>query len=93
MAHSRTPVREEHRSKQRQGQTYAFIDAQNVHLGVKQLGWVVDWWRFQVYLDDKSGVSKAFTFFAYIEKNQPLYTKLQFLESLQSKISRKERTP
>ena len=39
---------------------YAFIDAQNVHLGIKSLGWKIDWKKFRVYLKDKYKVANAY---------------------------------
>ena len=32
-------------------ENYAFIDAQNLHRGIKSLGWDLDWERFRVYLN------------------------------------------
>lgn len=34
---------------------FAFIDAQNVHRGIKSLGWNLDWGKFRIYLKDKVG--------------------------------------
>ncbi len=56
---------------------YAFIDAQNVHLGIKSLGWELDWARFRVYLRDKYRVTEAYLFLGYLPDNQKLYTYLQ----------------
>lgn len=56
---------------------YAFIDAQNLHLGVRDLGWEVDMQRFHRYLMDKYGVTKAFLFIGYKPGNEKLYTYLQ----------------
>ncbi len=39
---------------------YAFIDAQNLHRGIKSLGWELDWVRFRVYLKEKYGVDTAY---------------------------------
>jgi uncharacterized LabA/DUF88 family protein len=55
----------------------AFIDAQNVNLGIQQLGWKLDWRRFRVYLQEKYGVSQAFLFIGFTPKNKALYTFLQ----------------
>lgn len=57
--------------------TYAFIDSQNVNLGVKSQGWSLDFSRFRVFLRNKYGVDKAFLFIGYVIYNQPLYTRLQ----------------
>lgn len=56
---------------------YAFIDSQNVNLGVKELGWKIDWRKFRVYLKEKYGVETAYIFIGYIEENQDLYQSLQ----------------
>ena len=56
---------------------YAFIDAQNVHLGIKSLGWKLDWKRFRVYLRDKYAVSNAYMFLGFVPDNQKLYSYLQ----------------
>ena len=56
---------------------YAFIDAQNVHLGIKSLGWSLDWKKFRVYLKDKYNISTAYLFIGFIQSNQDLYSLLQ----------------
>jgi uncharacterized LabA/DUF88 family protein len=56
---------------------YAFIDSQNLNLGVKSQGWVLDFLRFRRFLKDKYKVGKAYLFIGYISGNQVLYTKLQ----------------
>ncbi|MEK7061425.1 MAG: hypothetical protein AAB954_02075 [Patescibacteria group bacterium] len=44
---------------------YAFIDSQNLNLGVRSLGWRLDWRKFRQYLRNKYNVTKAFTFIGY----------------------------
>lgn len=56
---------------------YAFIDAQNLNLGVRELGWRLDFKKFRVYLHDKYNVSRALLFIGFIAENQSLYTELQ----------------
>ena len=56
---------------------YAFIDSQNLNLGVRSQGWILDFSRFKKYLEDKYGVSKAFLFIGYFPGNEALYTYLQ----------------
>jgi uncharacterized LabA/DUF88 family protein len=56
---------------------YAFIDSQNLHLGVKESGWELDFGRFFVYLKEKYHVTKSFIFIGYIPGNEKLYTSLQ----------------
>jgi len=56
---------------------YAFIDRQNLNLGVRSQKWILDFRRIRVYLLDKYKVQKAFLFIGYMPENQDLYTKLQ----------------
>lgn len=56
---------------------YAFIDAQNTHLGIKYLGWSLDWKKFRVYLKEKYTVENAYLFMGYMPSNQGLYARLQ----------------
>lgn len=56
---------------------YAFIDSQNVNLGVRALGWKIDWKKFRIYLRDKYGVSEAFFFIGYIKDYASLYAFLK----------------
>lgn len=56
---------------------YAFIDSQNVNLGIKELGWKLDWKKFRIYLKEKHAVGTAYMFIGYIEENQDLYRSLQ----------------
>ncbi|KKS45298.1 MAG: hypothetical protein UV08_C0004G0019 [Parcubacteria group bacterium GW2011_GWA2_42_18] len=56
---------------------YAFIDAQNLHRGIKSLGWKLDWERFRVYLNEKYGVDVAYIFIGYLPENKELYVYLQ----------------
>ena len=56
---------------------YAFIDSQNVNLGVREFGWHLDFHRFRMYLQEKYGVKKAYLFIGYIPENQNLYKVLQ----------------
>lgn len=56
---------------------YAFIDSQNLHKGIKDLGWGLDFWKFRVYLRHKYHVTKAFLFIGYLPTNTNLYRSLQ----------------
>lgn len=56
---------------------YAFIDSQNLNLGVQSLGWKLDFKKFFIYLKDKFKIQKAFLFIGFIDKNQNLYKKLK----------------
>lgn len=62
---------------------YAFIDSQNLHLGVSKdivrnnriiyKGWNLSFKRFRGYLFYKYRVSKAFLFIGYVRNNTQLY--------------------
>ena len=56
---------------------YAFVDSQNVNLGVRELNWRLDWKKFRIYLREKYGVRKAYVFIGYLPENQNLYRVLQ----------------
>ncbi len=56
---------------------YAFIDSQNLNLGVKELGWTLDFARFRKYLSDKFHVSEAYLFIGFIPAQEQLYKSLQ----------------
>lgn len=56
---------------------YAFIDSQNLNLGIRDEGWKLDFKKFRKYLEDRFNISNAFLFIGYIETNQSLYTFLQ----------------
>ena len=52
---------------------YAFIDSQNLNLGVQKMGWKMDWRRFRKYLQDKYNVTHAYMFIGYMVENESLY--------------------
>ncbi len=56
---------------------YAFIDAQNLHRGIKSLGWSLDWYKFRIYLQEKYHVDTAYVFIGYIDSQQDTYALLQ----------------
>ena len=56
---------------------YAFIDSQNLNLGVRSQGWRVDYKKFRLFLKNKFNVDQAFMFIGMIPTNQSLYTELQ----------------
>lgn len=56
---------------------YAFIDSQNLNLGVRSQGWKLDFTRFRVLLSEKYKVEKAFLFIGYMPRNKVLYTRLK----------------
>lgn len=56
---------------------YAFIDSQNLNLGVRSEGWSIDYAKFRLYLKNKYQIDKAFMFIGLVQNNQKLYTSLQ----------------
>lgn len=56
----------------------ALIDGQNLHLGTKTDGWILDHKKFKVYLSDKYGVKEAHYFMGYLKHEyNDLYISLQ----------------
>jgi uncharacterized LabA/DUF88 family protein len=56
---------------------FAFIDSQNLNLGVRSQGWKLDWRKFRQYLRNKYNVKEAYLFIGYKPGNEALYTNLQ----------------
>jgi len=76
--------------------TYAFIDSQNLNLGVKSQGWKLDWRKFRQYLNNKYNTKKAYLFIGQLAGNESLYTYLQecgyiliFKPTLEHKVNNK----
>lgn len=59
------------------GNNFAFIDGQNLNLGIRKLGWRLDFFRFRKYLLEKYSITTAYYFIGYVPGNQPLYSELQ----------------
>ena len=57
--------------------TFAFIDSQNLNLGVRSQGWKLDWRKFRQYLRNKYNVTKAYLFIGQVVGNELLYASLQ----------------
>ena len=56
---------------------FAFIDSQNLNLGVKSAGWTLDFAKFRLYLKNKYGVEKAYLFIGQMAGQESLYDRLQ----------------
>jgi len=56
---------------------YAFIDSQNLNLGIQGLKWKLDHRKFRIYLKEKYQISVAYLFIGYLAENQDLYSALQ----------------
>ena len=63
--------------KNKKQKVYAFIDSQNLNLGVRSQRWTLNFAKFRVYLSDKYKVTKAFLFIGFIPKNRKLYAFLE----------------
>ena len=56
---------------------FAYIDAANLHKGVADLGWKLDYKRFRLWLRDKYHIQTAYLFIGLVPGNKDLYTNLQ----------------
>lgn len=56
---------------------FAFIDSQNLNLGIKSQGWRLDFRKFRLYLKNKYGVKTAYLFIGMVPGNESLYDNLQ----------------
>ena len=56
---------------------FAFIDGNNLHMAVRDLGWRIDHKRFRVFLRERYQVEKAYYFVGFVEYNAGLYQHLQ----------------
>lgn len=57
--------------------TVVYIDANNLHKGVQQLGWTLDYRRLRIWLTDKYQIKTAYLFIGLVPKRKNLYTCLQ----------------
>ncbi len=56
----------------------AYIDGQNLHFGIADAGWKIDFKRFRIYLKDKFNIDEAYYFLGYCSAEQnELYKNLQ----------------
>ena len=67
------------RRKRNTSGNYAFIDSQNLNLGIQKVGWKLDWRKFRQFLSDNYGVSKAYMFIGYMQENEALYEQMHDL--------------
>ncbi|MFH1611704.1 MAG: NYN domain-containing protein [bacterium] len=56
---------------------YAYIDGANLHKGIADLGWKMDYKRFRVWLSEKYKVRSAYLFIGLIPRYKELYKYLQ----------------
>lgn len=55
---------------------YAFIDSQNLNLGVQKAGWKMDWRKFREWLRTEYNVTHAYMFIGYMQENEQLYEQM-----------------
>jgi hypothetical protein len=58
-------------------ENYAFIDGNNLHLGARDAGWIIDYRKFRTYLSEKYNIIRAFYCIGRIEANKSLYETLE----------------
>lgn len=56
---------------------FAYVDGANLHKGIVELGWHLNYKRFRVWLLEKYGVNKAYLFLGFVPSNTNLYRDLQ----------------
>lgn len=54
----------------------AFIDSQNLNVGVQKYGWKMDWKKLRQFLSDKYGVTEAYMFIGYVPEFEEMYKQL-----------------
>jgi uncharacterized LabA/DUF88 family protein len=64
------------RRKKKQPGNFAFIDSQNLNIGVQSHGWKIDWRKFRAFLAEKYNVVNAYMFIGYLPENEDLYTQM-----------------
>src|SRR5579875_3195924 len=64
------------RRSPKQPNNYAFIDSQNLNLGVQKVGWKMDWHKLRIWLEQKYGVTHAYMFIGYMAENESLYEQM-----------------
>lgn len=55
---------------------YAFIDSQNLNVGVQKFGWKMDWKKFRKFLQEQYGIEKAYMFIGYVPEFEAMYEQL-----------------
>ena len=56
---------------------YAFIDSQNLNMGIRRIGWKMDFKKLRIYLREKYKITKVYLFVGYMPENQNLYRSLR----------------
>ena len=66
-----------HKTMPKESNNFAYIDGANLHKGVAELGWELDYRRFRIWLKDKYNIVNAYLFIGFVAENKNLYTHLQ----------------
>ena len=61
----------------KQENNFAYIDGANLHKGVADLGWKLDYKRLRLWLINKYKIKRAYLFLGLIPQYKDLYTHLQ----------------
>lgn len=61
----------------KQENNFAYIDGANLHKGISDLGWQMDYGRFRIWLKERYAVKRAYLFLGMVAKYKNLYTALQ----------------
>lgn len=56
---------------------FAYIDGANLHKGVADLGWKLDYKRLRLWLNNKYNIKRAYLFIGLMPQYKDLYTHLQ----------------
>jgi len=62
--------------KDQKPKAFAFIDSQNLNIGVQNYGWKIDWRKFRKFLAERYNVVQAYLFIGYLPENEDLYTQM-----------------
>jgi uncharacterized LabA/DUF88 family protein len=62
--------------RSRRPNNYAFIDSQNLNLGIQKAGWKMDWRKFREYLRKEHNVTQAYMFIGYMQEHESLYEQM-----------------
>lgn len=56
---------------------FAYIDGANLHKGIADLGWKLDYKRFRLWLNNKYQIKRAYLFLGLVPRYKDRYTHLQ----------------
>ena len=56
---------------------FAYIDGQNLNLGVRSMGWILDMRKFKIYLKEKYNILQVYIFLGFVAQNQKMYDAFQ----------------